>query len=114
MKMIKRIYKRFKNLFTKRRNKFDELVISDFLPLKIEQNKIYFSKKYMLVKFMCPNNCGNETVLSIGKTVNIKEMIWTISIKDNKATIKNSIGSADTCGAHYYIIKNKVHWLPNM
>ena len=108
MRIFKKLYRRFKGIFTNRRYAFDKLVISDYLPLEIEKNKIYFSKKYNVVKFMCPNNCGNETVLSIGEEVDIEGKIWTIDIENGEATIKNSVGSADTCGAHYFIRKNKV------
>lgn len=85
-----------------------EPVFVEYIPEKLEENKIYISEKYNIAVHLCICGCKNKTVTPLGGGKN-----WEI-IKFNYKTISliGSIGNFKfPCKSHYVITKNVVNFV---
>lgn len=113
--MAKKFKKFFKWAFKwhkKQLKKYNECLIVDSFPKGelFKNDTIYYLERIKMVRFSCPCGCGNRESLPIEEKFNRNKKVWEIKVKDGKATIKASVGSAFPCHSHYFITDNKVEW----
>jgi len=81
------------------------------LPVKAEQEYgIIYVKVWrdeINTVHQCPCGCGNEVYLHHDLNRNRG---WVINIKDEKITVKPSIGNTFKCRTHYFLTENKIRW----
>lgn len=82
-----------------------ELNIVHHIPKELEPGILYFSKEFGIAGHMCPCGCGNKVITPIGPTD------WSLTIKDDKASLTPSIGNWQIpCMSHYWIRDGLIEW----
>jgi hypothetical protein len=77
----------------------------DFIPRKMEEQKIYISIKYNTINHLCACGCGEEVITPISPTD------WTLIYNGKTISIEPSIGNwSYKCKSHYWIKNNKIIW----
>lgn len=86
-----------------------ELVISDILPDRLEQGRIYISIKYSTLAHLCACGCENEVVTPLSP------LDWSMTYNGKDLSLYPSIGNwSFPCRSHYWIKKNKILWAGDM
>lgn len=81
-------------------------IFVEFMPDVIEDGNLYISLKYKVAIHNCACGCKEKTVTPFGKDG------WVLSNKDNKVTLRPSIGNFQfECKSHYYITDNQIQFL---
>jgi len=82
-----------------------DLLRVKFLPKKLEEGKLYFSRKYEIAGHLCPCGCGNKVITPIDS------FEWHLRIRNGKPSLFPSIGNWQLdCKSHYWIINGKIEW----
>ena len=79
----------------------------EFMPHGLLSGILYISERFELAIHLCACGCG-------GKTVTPLKDHWVLTKKDDKVTLRPSIGNwsgESPYHAHYYITDNKIEWL---
>ena len=84
-----------------------EPVFVEFMPEKLEENKLYISEKYGACLHKCLCGCGSETSTPIGGSG------WKLTKHDNgKVSLSPSISKFQAeCKSHYIITKNVANFV---
>lgn len=78
----------------------------EFLPMNLEEGKLYISMKYCTAVHLCACGCGERVVTPLQPNG------WKLSF-DGVVTLRPSIGNFEyPCMSHYFITDNKIQWLP--
>lgn len=57
----------------------------------------------------CPCRCGENIQVNLMKSV---QPHWDLEHRDGKLTLRPSLWrSAETCGSHFFVEKNRVRWV---
>lgn len=79
-----------------------------YIPEHKEPGILYISKEFDIAVHLCACGCGKQTVTPLN------EKGWTLTEKNNKVTLRPSIGNFSgekSHHAHYFITNNKIEWL---
>jgi len=76
-----------------------ELKEGEFMPEKMEPNKLYYSPEFKGSNHLCLCGCGHECYLPI------QEGEWSLNVSDGKVTLAPSILQRFECKSHYIITK---------
>lgn len=80
-------------------------VYVEFIPLNLEEGKLYVSMRYGTVVHLCPCGCLTKIVTPI------KPDGWTMRF-NGKISLSPSIGNYEIdCQSHYFITDNQVEWV---
>lgn len=92
---------------------YNEVVVADNLPYDTNNDTLYYSPRYSLVKFLCPCGCKHEIVLRTAEEVDVPGRKWKVQVVDNKMSLWNSIwvNWEGGCQSHFFIKDNKVIWV---
>lgn len=78
----------------------------EFLPMNLEDGKLYISMKYCTAVHLCACGCGERVVTPLQPNG------WKLSF-DGLVTLRPSIGNFEyPCMSHYFITDNEIQWLP--
>ena len=91
--------------------KFNKLIIVSSISEVPEDTKdniyvVLAGNYYKWVILMCPDRCGQRIEINLMK---VREPRWRIHIKRKKVSIYPSV-HVNTCGAHFWLIRNEVEW----
>lgn len=82
-----------------------EPVYVEFIPLNIEEGKLYISMRYGTATHMCPCGCQSKVVTPLGPSG------WTMKF-NGKISLSPSIGNYHLeCNSHYFIEENQIIWV---
>lgn len=80
-------------------------VYVDFIPLNIEEGKLYVSMRFGTAVHLCPCGCKTKIVTPI------RSGGWTMRF-NGKISLSPSIGNYEIdCQSHYFITENQVKWV---
>lgn len=78
----------------------------DFIPVDLDNGKLYVSLKYCTAVHLCACGCGEKVVTPL------RPDGWKLYF-DGTVTLRPSIGNFEfQCQSHYYITENMIEWLP--
>jgi len=81
-------------------------VFVDTIPMEMEDQKVYISKKYGCSVHRCLCGCGEKTVLPLGVDQ------WTLIENGNKVSFTPSVGNFQfDCKSHYIITNNVANFV---
>ena len=90
---------------TLRKVKIDPVFV-EFIPEKLEQDKLYISKEYATASHLCLCGCESLIVTPIG------ENWWNLIERGDKVTLSPSIGNYYLpCDTHYIIVDNVANFV---
>lgn len=82
-------------------------VYVDFMPINMEEGKLYISLRYGVAMHFCPCGCKEKVVTPLS------ENGWTLKY-NGKISLFPSIGNYYLgCQSHYFILDNKIDWVSN-
>lgn len=97
-----------------KKTEYTKLVVADNLPhtKDLDQDTIYHSPAYKIVRFLCPCGCGHEIMLRTAPEVDVQGRKWKVELIDKKITLHNSVFVSwnGGCQSHFFIRKNQVQW----
>jgi Family of unknown function (DUF6527) len=77
----------------------------EFIPSKIEENVLYVSIEYDIVKHKCACGCGVDIVTSLSPAR------WKLTYDGETVSLHPSIGNwSHPCKSHYFITNDSVVW----
>lgn len=80
----------------------------EFVPLTLEEGKLYISLLYGTATHLCPCGCKHRIVTPLGVNG------WTLKY-NGKISLSPSIGNYHLdCQSHYFICDNQVEWIPSV
>jgi hypothetical protein len=81
------------------------LKLLNHLPIQLEADVLYVSEEFEIAGHLCPCGCGSKIITPLG----INE--WSLSVIDEKPTLKPSIGNWQLpCQSHYWIRRGEILW----
>jgi len=84
-----------------------EPVFVEFIPVELEESKLYISMKYSTTAHLCASGCGEKVVLPLHPAQ------WRLSYDGRTISITPSVGNwGIACQSHYWIRSNRVEWAP--
>lgn len=86
---------------------YQSLILQEvyYIPEKLDEGTLYYSKEFGTARHLCPCGCKHEVITPIGTGW------WSIEIIDGKATLSPSIGNFQTpCKTHYWIKNGEIVW----
>ena len=87
------------------RTEYIEPVYVETIPDKMEQGKIYISKKYQTSIHLCLCGCGEQTVLPLDSSM------WILDDSNGKVTLMPSILQRGGCKSHYIITNGRANFV---
>lgn len=79
----------------------------EFIPIDLENGKLYISMKYCTTVHLCACGCGERVVTPL------QPHGWRLTF-DGTVTLRPSIGNFEySCKSHYFITNNEIQWLPD-
>lgn len=82
-----------------------KLIRVKYLPNKLDEGILYFSKKYGIAGHLCPCGCKNKIITPIDP------FEWRLTIKKGRPSLYPSIGNWQLdCKSHYWITKGRIEW----
>lgn len=77
----------------------------DFIPDKIQEQKLYICERYNVAIHKCCCGCGEEVVTPLTPAD------WSLTKHGDHVSLTPSIGNWNfDCKSHYWIIRNRVVW----
>lgn len=88
-----------------------ELVRVHYMPINLEEGKLYYSEEYGTAIHLCPCGCGHLTVTPVKGTWKDTSHCWDITIEDEKPTLNPSISNYQIpCKSHYFVRNGEIVW----
>ena len=89
-------------------DKFEKIVDVISLPEKIEEGVLYISNQFGVSCHLCPCGCCTEINIPLRPTWHHG---WNILREYDKVTLSPSLLNTSCPNkAHYFIVKNEIHW----
>lgn len=77
----------------------------EFIPERLENGVVYICIAFSTVVHLCACGCGMEVITPLSPAG------WELTFNGETISLYPSIGNwAFPCRAHYWIVKNRVHW----
>ena len=77
----------------------------EFMPLTLEEGKLYISLSYGTATHLCPCGCQHKIVTPLGRNG------WTLKY-NGKISLSPSVGNYHLdCKSHYFISNNEIIWI---
>lgn len=79
----------------------------EYIPNDLKEGTIYISIAFATAVHKCCCGCGSEVITPLSPTD------WQLIFDGQSISLYPSIGNWNfSCQSHYWIINNKVHWVP--
>ena len=79
----------------------------EYIPEKLDENIMYYSRRFQLIDFLCPCGEGHRSGIRVGPRWDTG---WEIFINSsNDFTITPSILN-NICGAHFFVNSGQIDW----